>query len=308
MTLLCNMDPARAAAFAEAFGRVLPDDIPLSFDAASVDPDDVRYLLSWLMPEDIDRYTNLEIMFSTGAGIDQFPFDRLPSNVKLVRMVEDGIIRMMQEYVALSVLMLHRNFIHYKEHQNKALWQPIPQPQTAERRVGVLGLGVLGQAVLDRLAPFGFELSGWSRSAKSIPGITCLSGNDGFAQLIATSDILICLLPLTEETAGLIDARIFSQMPKGASLVQVGRGAQLDHQSLLDALDQDRLSAAVIDVTEPEPLPADHPFWSHPRIMLTPHIASVTQPSTAAMAVSDNIRRHLQGQDLIGLVDRNRNY
>ncbi|WP_339760899.1 glyoxylate/hydroxypyruvate reductase A [uncultured Hoeflea sp.] len=308
MTLLCNMDQARAAAFAEVFERALPEGVPLSFDAASVDPGEVRYLLSWLMPEDIERYTNLEIMFSTGAGIDQFTSDRLPANVKIVRMVEDGIIRMMQEYVALSVLLLHRNFIGYKEHQNKALWQAIDQPQTAQRRIGVLGLGVLGQAVLDRLAPFGFQLSGWSRSAKSIAGVTCLSGDDGFAQLIAGSDILICLLPLTEETTGMLDARLFSQLPQGASLVHVGRGLQLDHQALLDALDQGHLASAVLDVTEPEPLPADHPFWSHPRIMLTPHIASVTQPTTAAIAVSDNIRRHLQGQDLVGLVDRNRNY
>ena len=307
MTLLCNLDSARAAAFAVVFERALPE-VPLSLDPASVDPDDVRYLLSWQVPEDVDRYPNLEIMFSTSAGIDQIAFDTLPANVKLVRMVEDGIIRMMQEYVALSVLMLHRNFVGYKEQQAKAVWQAIAQPQAAERRIGVLGLGVLGQAVLERLAPFGFELSGWSRSAKSIPGVTCLSGEEGFAKLIATSDILICLLPLTGETTGLLDAGLFSRLPQGASLVQVGRGSHLDPQALLDALDRGHLSPAVLDVTEPEPLPAAHPFWSHPRIMLTPHIASITQPTTAALAVSDNIRRHLQDQDLIGLVDRTRNY
>ncbi|PRD43598.1 glyoxylate/hydroxypyruvate reductase A [Phyllobacterium phragmitis] len=307
MTLLCNMDEARAAAFAKVFQSSLRD-IPLSLDAASVEPEDVRYLLSWKVPDNIARYTNLEVMFCTSAGIDQISFDSLPTTVKLVRMVEDGIIRMMQEYVTLSVLMLHRNFIQYGHHQKQALWQSIPQPQATKRRIGILGLGVLAQAVIERLTPFGFPISSWSRSAKTIPGVACLSGDEGFSQLISTSDILICLLPLTDETAGLLDAELFSQMPKGASLVHVGRGGQLDHQALLEALDQDHLSAAILDVTEPEPLPSDHAVWSHPKITLTPHIASVTQPASAALAVSDNIRRHLQGHDLIGLVDRNRNY
>ena len=307
MTFLFLSTEERCAVFARRFAEELPD-LHFASDPASVDPDQVHFILTWSVPPDLARYRHLQLLFCVGAGVDQLAQSDLPQGAGLVRMLEPGIRRMMQEYVALGVLALHRRLPQYRAQQARGEWEPLTQPPAAARRVGIMGLGELGTAALDILRPFGFPLSGWSRTAKEIPGIACFAGEAGLPDFLAQSDILVCLLPLTEATRGILGADLFAGLPKGASLLHAGRGPQLDAPALIAALERGHLSAAMLDVTEPEPLPPDHALWRHPGIILTPHVASVTDPEAAATAVIANIHRHAEGLAPLGLVDRKRGY
>jgi glyoxylate/hydroxypyruvate reductase A len=308
MSFVYKADPARGAEWARLFAERMPD-LPFHVWPDTGDPAAVRFLAVWQPPEQpLRQFPNLELLFSTGAGVDQLDFTALPPDLPVVRMVEPGIVGGMVEYVTLSVLALHRDFPAYREQQGREEWHPIRVRPASTRRVGVMGLGLLGRAVLERLASFGFVLSGWSRSPREIPGVACHAGEAALPAFLGGCDILVCLLPLTAETRGILNRQLFAGLPQGAGLVNVGRGGHLVEEDLLAALEGGQLSAAMLDVAEPEPLPPGHPFWRHPRIWLTPHIASMTQPETAVEAVIANLRRHARGEPLLGLVDRRRGY
>lgn len=307
-SFLYKSDPVRGRQWAEVFAQHAPT-LPFRIWPDIGDPTDVHYLAAWQPPADIaTRFPNLKLLFSSGAGVDQFDFSTLPAELPVVRMVEPGIIHGMVEYVTHAVLDLHRDMPAYRRQQQEGLWQPLPVRPAAERRVGVLGLGSLGQAVLQSLQRFGFACAGWSRSRHAIDGVACFAGQEELDAFLARTDILVCLLPLTDATRGFLDATLFKRLPPGAQLVHVGRGAQLVSADLLAALDGGHISEAALDVTDPEPLPGGHALWSHPRVRITPHIASMTQPRSAAAVVLDNLQRFQRGEPLLGLVDRHRGY
>ncbi|PPQ16399.1 glyoxylate/hydroxypyruvate reductase A [Bradyrhizobium sp. AC87j1] len=308
MTVLYKANMVRGAEWARFFAERAPD-IPFRLWPDIGDPADIRYLVAWVPPDDIaTRFPNLELVFSVGAGVDQFDATKVPAHIPLVRMLEPGIAETMVEYVTMAVLGLHRDLLNFIDQQKQQVWREIRITPAKRRRVGVMGLGQLGQAVLERLKVFGFPLSGWNRSAREIEGVTCYAGADALPAFLSQADILVCLLPLTDETRGILNAHLFARLPRGASLVNVGRGPHLVEADFLAALDSGALSGAVLDVTEPEPLPEGHPFWRHPRILLTPHNASMTTPDTAVDFVLDVIDRHRRGEALPGRVDRSRGY
>ena len=188
------------------------------------------------------------------------------------------------------------------------VWDPVVPPLASERPVSVLGLGELGQACGRMLATLGFPVTGWSRAPRSVAGLRCLSGEEGLAAALGGAQILVTLLPLTAETENLLDARRLGLLPEGAVIINPGRGPLIEDEALLAALDAGRIGHATLDVFRVEPLPAEHPFWAHPRVTVTPHIAADTRPASAARVIAENIRRSVAGLPLLHLVDRGRGY
>jgi glyoxylate/hydroxypyruvate reductase A len=274
------------------------------------DPGSVEFALVWKHPAGIlAGFPNLRCISLLGAGVDALLEDReLPSDVPLVRIVDEGLKQSMAEYVCLGALDYFRQFEQYRQQQAGRIWQAQPLRHISAMRVGILGLGELGSHVAGRLAAIGFAVQGWSRSRKYSAGIPSYCGDEELAAFLAPCDILVCLLPLTPATSGILDAGLFRQLPAGAYVINVARGEHLVEPDLLAAIDSGRLSGALFDVFRQEPLPQDHPFWSHPRIRITPHIASITNPDSAVLQVLENYHRALSGRPLLNRVDPQRGY
>ena len=273
------------------------------------DPAGIDLALVWRAPPgELARYPNLKAIFSLGAGIEGLIGDPTVPDVPIARMVDPSLTRTMSEYVLLAVLRHHREFDRFERAQRAREWAYRFPPQATERRVGIMGLGELGAAVADRLVRHGFAVSGWSRAAKALPGVTDYVGRSELHGFLHRTDILVCLLPLTAETRGILDAETFAGLPHGACVINVARGAHLVEPDLLAALEAGHLAGATLDVFQTEPLPLESPLWSHPAVLITPHVASYCLPATAADGVVENIRRARTGQPLRHQVDRSRGY
>jgi glyoxylate/hydroxypyruvate reductase A len=308
MALLYKADPQRGQLWQRLFAEHAPD-IEFRQWPDLGNPADIEYLAAWQAPDDLPTLLpNLKALFAISAGVDQLNLHTLPPALPVARMLDPGITRGMCEYATFAVLSLHREMLRYRQQQRQNQWQAHALVPASRRRVGIMGLGQQGCAILDSLKPFGFQLSGWARSEHRLDDVACFAGPAQLPAFLAQCDILICLLPLTEQTLGILDRHLFNQLPRGAALVNMGRGAHLVEPDLLQALASGQLSGAVLDVLHEEPASAGHPFWQHPQILLTPHIAAMTQAESAFSVLLENIRRHQRGETLLGQIDRQSGY
>lgn len=255
-------------------------------------------------PGTLRSLSGLELVLSLNAGIEYLlGLGEIPAHIPIVRMVDPGLVEGMTEWVAAQVLAWHRNLFTYHDQQRAGAWTQHPELMARERVVTVLGAGALGGPVAAMLATLGFQVRTWSRSGRSVAGAHGFGG-DRLIEAVAGADALVSLLPSTAETGDCIDAALLARLNPGALLVNAGRGTAVVDNDLLAALDAGRLGWAVLDVFRTEPLPADHLFWTHPRVLVSPHVAAPTHARTAVAVMADSIRRHERGETVPHIVDR----
>lgn len=294
--------PHLLAAFAEAgLDVTLTDDPagPWTFDYIVYHPGGPL--------EDFRPFTRIKAVLSLWAGVERI-VGNPTLKVPLCRMVDDGLTRGMSEWVAGHVLRYHLGLDTHIIGQDGVWRNGVVPPLAPDRTVGLLGLGELGSAVAATLAAIGFDVRGWSRRPREVAGITALSGDAGLEAVLAEAEILVTLLPATLGTDRLLDARKLAMLPVGARIINPGRGSLIDDAALLEALDSGRLAHATLDVFRDEPLPPDHPFWAHPRVTVSPHVASETRPETASEAIARNIVLGEAGEPFRHVVDRQEGY
>jgi len=299
-------DREEAAAWTVPLRAALPEarvDLIENLDPASID-----YAAGWGSVSGLARCAKLKAIVSIGAGIDHILAEPALRHLPVVRMIDPGLTRGMTEFVLLQVLHHHRRMPEYDAQQRRAEWRQRYAPLAHARRVGIMGMGVLGRAAAKPLVEIGFRVAGWSRTRRRVDGVEGFAGTAQLDAFLARSDILVCLLPLTPETRGILNARLFARLPKGAAVINVARGGHLIEADLAAALDSGHLSGASLDVFAREPLPPDHPFWRHPHIIITPHVAALSQYDSGSAFIARAVRALIAGKTPRGLVDRQRGY
>ena len=272
--------------------------------AQDIAPDQVDYIV--YAPnsdlQDFTPYTRAKAVLNLWAGVEQITGNET-LKIPLARMVDPGLTKGMVEWVTGHVMRYHLGMDAHIVNPSHA-WTVKTPPLAQERQVVIFGLGALGTACAQALLGLGFRVTGWSRSAKDVEGVTCLNGEDGLAEALRRAEIAVTLLPDTPATANLFNAETLAQMPRRAFLINPGRGSLIDDKALIAALDSGQIAHATLDVFRVEPLPQEHPFWAHPQVTVTPHIAAETRASTASEVIVENIKRGEQGAPFINLVDR----
>ena len=302
-------DPEETRDWVRLLGRLLPEFAVRDFDDPG-DPAEAEYAVVWAPPAGgIARFPNLRAVVSIGAGVDHVLRDpQLPRHLPILRTTGPDMVQRLREYVALHVLAHHRALATTDANQADGVWQQIVTPVAGQRRVGIMGLGTIASACARTLAALGFDVAGWSRSGAAVEGVTVFAGSEGLRPFLARSEILVCLLPLTDLTRGILNAHLFGRLPRGACLINAGRGGHLVEADLLAALDTGQLGGATLDVFNAEPLPPGHPFWAHPKIRVTPHIASMIDAETGAGVIAANIRAFAATGRSEAMADATRGY
>lgn len=303
MRLLFYTASSSTAAWIDALSRAMPE------ASVGVWPDtdaDADYALVWKPPRELlAKLERIKAIFNLGAGVDGLEWiARSPKSAPLVRLEDAGMAVQMVEYVVHAVLRRYREFDAYLESQLQAAWKPRRRLDQSRFRVGILGVGLLGAAVATALATFGFPVDGWSRSKKELPGVRSFAGAAELPEFLGGCSVLVCMLPLTDDTRGILDFATLSRLPVGAYLVNVARGGLLVDEDLLTLIDNGALSGAMLDVFREEPLPASHTFWHHPRITVTPHVSATTLIEESVAQICAKIRRFEAGLPVTGIVDR----
>jgi len=281
-------------------------------------PTDVRYALAWHPPQGVlATFENLELIVSVGAGVDHLFRDPDLPNVPIVRYIDPDLTARMTQYVVLNTLFHVRRMAEHQAQQRDRKWDYLPEPMPAEVRVGIMGIGVLGQASADALRGLGYQINGWSRSAKSIEGVTCFAGNEELGAFLAATDVLVVLLPFTPATKGILNSGLFAKLSSdggrhhrlpGPVLINAGRGGLQVETDILTALNSGALYAASLDVFETEPLPVESPLWAHERLVITPHNAAESATESITRYFLRQVERLEAGQPLENVVDPSEGY
>ncbi len=260
-------------------------------------------------PGALARLPNLKLIQSIAMGVDHlFRDPDLPGDVPIARIVDPDLVDRMSQYVAVTVLHYHRSLDQYDRQNREGVWKANRPVVARDRRIGIIGLGAIGRDAARHLVAFGFPVAGWSRTPKSVEGLESFHGPDGLAPFLARTDIAVCLLPLTPATDRIIDAAFLAGLPDGAYMINAARGQHVVDDDLIAALDSGRLAGATLDVFREEPLPAGHPFWDHPKVRVTPHVAGHPNPRNVAAELAENLRRIEAGKAPLHPVDVERGY
>ncbi len=274
------------------------------------DPAKIEAALVWKAPPgELAKYPNLKLIVNLGAGVDAIVADRtIPAHIPITRIADPEMSRMMAQFVLLAVLRHHRNLVAFERAQRERRWHYVHPKETRETTVGIMGLGHLGAVAAAELVRQGFTVRGWSRTPKSVEGVATFHGPDQLADFLDGVGVLVVMLPYTKETDGLVGKAVFDRLPQGACFVSVGRGRTVDEDALVAALRSGRIAEATLDVFREEPLRPDHALYGFEQVLVTPHLASVAIPRSAAEQVVDNIRRAREGRPLQNRIEPSRGY